>query len=537
MKKKHLFWIIPVSLLVLVLLGWGISFVTAPVKFRKICYWNNTKSKTSVTEKELKSDLNLMKYYFQYAYSGYDFAVEKGFDIDEAISEITQLCVNEKDTKDNKIPSGIVGQKIYEVLSKKLTLEDNHLSIGGPYFSTSKSTLGVYFTDVYLEENGNDFVVYKSDVEAVKPGMKFTGSELNLFEWFDGNKKSWRFGIQTKKNIKNLIFNCGENKIPVPIAKDENLNNKSNWVNVQTTKDTVYISISDFSLLSFSNNTKGFSDKFLNEFYEKIHAALMDGKKNVILDLRNNGGGDCLIASRLVSHIFYYKTPDREKMEKLLNLNSMKGEYRVMSPVAAQIYANWFMSDLKEERKIKKQRKENPDMEFYDIQKSEIDIYNSKLYKKIILKNFIRPECYKDYSSISYEMGDEEFFDPDFKGNFYVLMNKNSGSAAEYTIAQISLLCRQYDLNLNLIGENSNGAVSYFNPRVLFLPNSSTAFYMPTAYNPADIFYEDFRYKGESKGWQPDYWSNNKNLLNTLLNITSDVELEELLKGLEKYLL
>lgn len=537
MKKRHLFWIIPLGAIVTIAVCWLISFYTSPVKFKKI-YTDSNKCKALVTEKEIKSDLEMMKYYFQYAYSGYEEAVAQGFNIDEAVSDILEACKKELETN-KKINSRIVTQKIYEVLNKKLTLDDGHIHIYGQNYSAPYFEYRAYYSDIYLVKKSDGIYVYKSNVENVKPGTKFEGSQANLIDWFDGSKKVWRFGVVSKKKISSLMFMGSKESVSVPVAKDEDLKFKQNWANVRSTNDTVYISVSDFNLLSYSTFTKGFSDTFLKEFYTKIKTAMPD-KKNVILDLRNNGGGNGTIPADLLSAILYYNTEDTASVINSINYEIWRDEFRIESPVLAQIYSGNFKYEKKEKAKLKKLRKENPDVEYYDIPETDHEKRFRKSGKKLILHTFIRPYYNKMYDDLG--VYDKSKVEPlqaaQFDGDFYILLNHNSGSASEYTVAEASMIEKaSSSYKLHIVGENSAGAVSYFNPMNLVLPNTGTIFYMPTAYGYADAFKNDERYYGEAKGWYPETWSDNKNLLNTLVNITGDKELETELAGLQNNLL
>lgn len=536
MRKRHLFWQIPLGIIVLVVLGCLISFYTSPVKYKRICE-NNNKCKPSVTEKELKIDLELMKYYFQYAYSGYEEAVEQGFNIDEAIADIKDAC--KKDLELNgKIASRIVSQKIYEVLNKKLTLEDGHIHVYGQNYSAPYFEYSAYYGDVYLKQKNDGYYVYRSDVENIKSGTKFEGNNANLIDWYDGNQKVWRFGVVSKKKIATLMFKGDGKSIPVPVSKDEELTYKNNWVNVRSTNDTVYISVSDFNLLSFSNSTQFFSDKFLNEFYGKIRSA-MPGKKNVILDLRNNGGGNMMIPADLLAAIFYYNFNYTSSSVNSINYEICHEAFKIESPVLSQIYFDNMINNVQNESKLKKLRKENPDLEYNESKETEFDRVELKRRKDLIKRTAIRPYYGKHYGGFGYDENQTIRITPaQFTGDFYILLNHNSGSASEYTVAEASMVEKAGStFKLHIVGENSVGAVSYFNPMYLNLPNTGTVFYLPTAYAYPDALKNDKRYHGEGKGWYPEVWTDNKNLLNTLINITGDKELATELEGLEKYLL
>ena len=83
------------------------------------------------------------------------------------------------------------------------------------------------------------------------------------------------------------------------------------------------------------------------------------------------------------------------------------------------------------------------------------------------------------------------------------------------------------------LGENSNGAVYYVNPRSFVTPYSGLWFYMPTNKSEPRIFNHP-SFKGEGLGWHPEYWVTKYNLANTLTNLIEDPELPQMLVGLEK---
>lgn len=533
MKKRHLFWIIPCSVILVLVLAWSICFFSSPVKFKKV-YKDASKAKSFISEKEMESDLNMIKYIFQYAYIGYNEAVEKGFDLDSVINEIRTVCQKEMKPGTKILDSRIFAQKTYEVLTKHMTLDDKHIGMWGLNYSPSYFNLRAFYGDVYLEERKDGFYVYKSEVENLPVGTKFTGNKDNLIKWYDDVKECYRFGVVTKKNPNVLLFISDNEKIPVPVAKDEDWSGKKNWINVRTTNDSVYISISDFGQLSYDWATSGISKKFLNEFCSKIQDAVKS-RKNVILDLRNNGGGNIVIGSQLLSAVLYYNTDDTKDIQNTFNNKMLGSGIRVESPIMAQDFFKGLQYEKKDIKKIKKQRKENSDVEFFEIEETENDKIYKKHDKKIILRTFFRPyfKLVPDYVYKDTELTDLPTVD--FSGDFYVLINSNSASASEYTIAEISMMEKfSNKFNLHLIGENTCGAVSYINPKTFYLKNSGIGFYIPTTYCLSDAFTNDERYHGEAQGWFPETWTTSKNILNTLVNITGDKDLETELAGLEK---
>lgn len=120
-----------------------------------------------------------------------------------------------------------------------------------------------------------------------------------------------------------------------------------------------------------------------------------------------------------------------------------------------------------------------------------------------------------------------------FHGTIYLLTDPYSASCSEYTVALAHNMAKNTDVKICQIGQNTNGAVFYFNLHAVVLPYSGGWLTLPTAVNRTKNFdYDNF--KGEGFGWFPDYWSSNQNIANTLVNLTGDNQLQETLKGLEK---
>ena len=201
------------------------------------------------------------------------------------------------------------------------------------------------------------------------------------------------------------------------------------------------------------------------------------------------------------------------------------------------------MKKKKAERAEKKFLKKIEDPEKFEFDEINKETYISfkKQTKEYCLKELIKPERLEipcKYVEYDPEM---EIAKPDFSGNIYILTNHYSASCSEYTIAYTKLIEEltstakdSQKIHFYQIGENTNGAVSYYNPMVYNLPNSGIYLYFPSAYTPP---FEDPAFKGEGCGWHPDYWTTNRNLLNTLIQLTGDKELKDTLAGLDKRML
>ena len=142
----------------------------------------------------------------------------------------------------------------------------------------------------------------------------------------------------------------------------------------------------------------------------------------------------------------------------------------------------------------------------------------------------------KHISADTYKTDFTEFPKPDFQGNVYILINCRTASAAELGTGMAFYLKNQ-GINVQLVGENSMGAVKYVGMLNYTLPNSGIWMNMGSNYGLADIFAEIPQFMGEGKGFYPDYWTTNETILPTLVNITGDKALLEALAGLDKNML
>ena len=131
------------------------------------------------------------------------------------------------------------------------------------------------------------------------------------------------------------------------------------------------------------------------------------------------------------------------------------------------------------------------------------------------------------------QMEDKPLPPTNFSGTIYILTDRYSASCSEYTMGVAYKLAEKLDFNVVHLGDNSNGAVYYVNPRSFVTPYSGLWFYMPTNKSEPRIFNHP-SFKGEGLGWHPEYWVTKYNLANTLTNLIEDPELPQMLVGLEK---
>ena len=542
MKKRHLFWIIPVSLIVLLLLSVIIGNLISPVPFKPLII--KSKNKSVLTEKELNQDLDYLEYYLTTVYAGYDDLVEKGFDIHKVLEDIRKDC--DKNKRGSVYDYSFISSAIRKHVIQNFCIEDNHFAIVD---SNARGQYSIYFTDIYVKPEqtaeGTRYVVVKNEREKmpekimkqyekiamadVKPGQIFNGSDNMLFEWFDGKDKIYRIGVLTKEmNLNNISLSFDGKKLAVPVLSNDRLTDAGKMQGMRETKDTLYLSFVDFV---FQGNTVAGNKEF--ELLCKNAKEKSQQKKHVIIDLRSNGGGHTARPAMILSNILYNQKEEfsHDFLMYITQLLTDGGEKK-MSPLYAQLEAYSGLKGLESKFKKHKFRKTAKKYDFEEYHEEFLKKSYNRLTPKVI-KEFFYP--YVKMTKIPYVKTEtKELPEPDYTGDIYILTDRHSASASEYTIAMVREMTKNTGVKVHHIGENSAGAVYYVDPCSFILPNTGIWLYLPTTKNTSPAFnHPDFH--GEGYGWFPEYWVTHYNLLNTLCNLIDDPELETALQGLEKW--
>ena len=542
MKKRHLFWIIPCSLILVIFLAALIGHLISPIPSKKLV--TKSKTKKTLTEKELQEDLDYLKYYMTTMYCGYPEMVEKGYDIDKIIADIKKDCDKDKHGK-NYDSSTLIAAAEKHII-KNHAIEDQHFAIG----SSSKFPYYLYYSDIYVEavdsEGKTKYIVVKNQREPmpekkikalgkyipadVKPGQEYTGPDNMLFDWFDGNKKIYRIGTLSRQNLNNLILSFDDKKVTVPVITNNRLDTAGKLQGMRETKDTLYISLVNFVFEGGSvMGEKEFKTLCENARNKSI------GKKQVIIDLRSNGGGELWRAAMLYTYLFYNKT-ENISYDLISYVSNMieDGEYTVISPYFAKSKIYWSFKNTKEKIKKLKFRKKSKEKEtdFMKYEKAQMKIRNRQMFWPCVAELIYPYQATIKYKTLKPKI--TEFPPADFSGDIYILTDRYSASCSEYSVAFLNTLAKHSNVKIHHLGENTQGAVFYINPSSFGLPNSGLWLYIPTARSRSEAFnYPSFH--GEGYGWFPEYWVTHYNLLNTLCNLIDDSELETALQGLEKW--
>lgn len=509
--KKISYHIIFISLLFLIFFN---SCTTAKISEKgKVAISKNTK-------KLLDEDVEYLKQILTQCYIAYDDIVEKNdFDVDATMAQIIKYYPNyvknysekgkAKTVYKNGIDEWAFGSSIAYFLRQNMKINDSHFAVIGDSINYRICDYNcAAFSDLYFEKVADDFIVYSSPIGDIKKGQKFTGDVENLRVSFKkGDEKELYRYIPFVKDFEKLftsVFIDGEEK-QVPIHSAKRWENQKGWIGYQETADSIYVSLGE--CLFFPNDKE--KEKEVYKKFEEICKKIVeseDNKKNVIIDLRNNHGGYvdypklilsalyCANANAVNSHSMFESVIDLSSYGEIELFSLMILENRIQSIKENETFS--LSAELEDNYKIMKR---NPKRYYGGLEKPALS-YRPKL----------------DNTK--------------YMGKVIILMNKGSASASELGIAYSYLSENE---NIILVGENTSGCIEYGDRRDYVLPNSGI---MITAcsisFKKCAYLAQNPNWHGETYGFYPDYWADEKNLLETLKNLTGDEELSLVLKDL-----
>ena len=170
-------------------------------------------------------------------------------------------------------------------------------------------------------KNGKYFVV-ESDTSEIKNKTEFTGSKENLFLYPAKGKNIYRIGLAKTvessaendyiENEIELSFN-NENK-KILMKNYDSIKNTKIFFGKQETKDTGYLSLSTFDLPDVKSNFRKYAER---SFEKYINSSVeLNNKKNVIIDLRGNSGGNNYYSNKFLSSLYKNKIISDSELQK-----------------------------------------------------------------------------------------------------------------------------------------------------------------------------------------------------------------------------
>lgn len=465
---------------------------------------------------KVTEDLISLKTYLTQCWVGYDDAVKKGFDIDKCIKKINlDYKLTKNKNKEAVYYNGINNNAMSSAISKNLAKylptenRDGHFSI-----SNEKEIKYIYpkiyqfYTNIYLEQKDGKYVVCKSDMKEIPVGSIYTDNLENILPWIENDKQIFRIGIKQAYYYKTAKVNFNDKDFEVPLSFIYNFNQVANHLGYLDTENTIYVSLSDCFLAS-ENKIK--HEELENDFKEIIDKISNNNhKKNLILDLRGNYGGFRDYPAKILSAYFYGN-------------NSIK--------------ANSFYDYLKvfDYGSIKLDSPEIAKKQY------EYAVENEGFPTSWIDNAF---EHYQEllnapkrvYTGLEFlPMGQlPQIKTKNYNGKVIILMDIQTSSAAEYGIA---LSYFENENSVILVGDKTNGAIDFGGLYTYVLPNSKVKISLCTIDNrKIAAFAHNSHWHGDSLGFYPDYYATDENLMDTIVYITQDKDLSQILNGIENNL-
>lgn len=468
-------------------------------------------NKAMLTQAELREDCDWLKYIIYNSYAGIEEAIDNGFDLDATVEDIYNQTLKKKDISSGLYPTASFSTIISTTFAKKLTNTDQHLQIAGKIHDS----VCVYYSGIFIEKKDGKYITSESNDEKVQKGKEYTGPESNLFRLYTKTGEHFRYAVMTKKNVRSAVISVENENITINVEADKPIPVKTNGTGLKTSEKTLYMSLGDcvqaFGLQDSSKNFSIVWDNFIANISKN-----MEGKENIIFDLRSNHGGYFDYPCKMLIAAYYYKHTDSQFADDLrcfFNNTAQDGMYILYSPVSMQANKEYYEKYGKNEFNLLTPESQ----EFY------------KTYWKYMKNHPVRTMRPANNSQTTFT----QFPEPDFKGNVYVLINSNSCSAAEFG-TEMAYFLKDQGINVTLVGENSWGGLKYVGMYTFNLPHSGLMCYLGNKAGESQIVQKNENWKGEGAGFYPDYWATNDIILDTLILLTGDSQLSETLKGLDK---
>lgn len=449
---------------------------------------------------ELYEDMETLCYILSVGYAGYEEMVLKGFNINSLKNNFINAYKN---------LSQIDTKNFIHFLKNELApfISDSHFQIiGKQSISNFIEKKTCYWTDVFVEKQNQDYFSIYSN-QYIPDGLKYNDNKENLFFYPTKGNNIFRIGIISSKKQDKVEINFSGKNYNF-ITKDDNAIEK-NTLRYKTieTNSSSYIALNTFYLPFSEDSSRKSTEKILNKFIDC--GAIYKDKKNIILDLRSNQGGNAAYPASFLYKLYSKKRiKDNAKLISLMDnwfVYSFSDRENIISPVSCEAEfllnskRNTFSNYKKDVSKIEKMKKDP--------------------LKIIEQHGFDKSKLFKDKSS--------------FNGKLLIIVDRNTMSAGELVIPLAKKILGNEQVIT--IGENTYGAASYWKVITLELPNSKIG--INTTFSSNKMIADYLDWHGEGYGFFPDYWATGSDLNEAIYLITNDDEMKEKLKNIEFRLL
>lgn len=485
MKIRKLFTVVLVGL---TMLFSSCSKKSGPYKNSRNYSYDSINSKGLLTQEEFDRDLDALEHLFKNAYVLYDKSVKKRFSMKAFLKEIRKECpVN----ADGFYKRSELQKAILKNCACHLPYADSHLYMGlGNNFRNVFGYHIVFFSDVYFEKKGKDYFVVSSSDESIKAGSKYKGKKENLYKCLTSSGELYRFGVMSDCNVDSAELSLDSGKVKTSVRFDPKYISQRDTSKVSESEKLLYIKVSDWAFgFDYGSDEMTMARAKLNEIKEASKKAFE--KDYVIVDLRGNPGGISNYGEEVLNYLYFANEP---KLIGPYTINLKNAKKRQIILLSSEIaHAGTRYNNL------------GPRAAY------DPDLYPRK-YEGIDEKACKEFPAYK---------GEKKF-----KGKLIILTDSVSASASEDFIAMARLIDEE---NVILVGENTNGCISYGGVQRYYLPESGIILNLSCAdFSESALFAKNEKWAGETYGFMPDYWATNDKLSETLEVLTGSSSVMDL---------
>jgi len=439
---------------------------------------------------QMENDLEEFCYILENCYAGFEAAKAKGLNIEK-----------EKNTIVSSLNKNLVVKisDFAEILYKRFSpfISDTHFSINSSDQSSSVNyrfikNLKIYFSDFYIiKEDGNVYVFETTD-EAIKTGstVQLVNITDYMFEYPSKGKNVYRLGILSEKKVTEITIIIDNKEVVLPVFEEKS-NNENFSFAIKECNQAAWIR---YNRCCFDN------DEEKNQLIEFSNSA--DKCKNkdiIILDIRGNIGGDDSYSLKFFSDLYFN---NKKKSEKFLKkyCGYEKWIYSLAS-VKSSVYAFNKYCDISVQSNKKMLDK--------------LRNLEKKLLRKpqLIIETFIESK--------------DKLNKPSYNGKIFILTDEAVASSGESILEQAYLFFKKKNQVIQ-IGTNTSGCASFGNLSFYHLSNSGLQVTCGFTDFTGKITKSN-KFKGEGKGFYPDYWCSVKDLKKTIESVLTVKKEDELL--------
>ncbi len=458
------------------------NLISIPIENREIPYTydeNKYQNKIELSFEEMMEDLDSYIYLLESSYAGYEDALSRGMNVKEIKNQFQS-----KYNKEEKIKIEDFYLALYSAFLPYVQDSHANLTYNGNYNAFIEK-YQLFFSDVFVQKKDSSYYVLAGNQKKIPADAKFNDDKKYLFYYPAKGRDLYRIGCIQTENNDSICIKFDNQKFTLPVKRVESVDEPCLYF-VRSTDKTAYIK---YNRCDFENDTElSYQHEFSNS------AKDYKDKDFLIVDLRGNYGGDNYYLMKFLAELY------NQKFE--LNDLPSAGSRDIYSYANIQAfrYLIYALTDVN-----------NPEIK--NILK-DLSKYEKKIKKKP--QKIIESQNQK---SVSLD-------NPEFKGKIILLTDKNVASSGEDFVLYSDLI---FENKVIQIGQNTSGCLFYGNICDYYLPNSG----IKCRLSLSDYSFgakENKRFHGEGNGLYPDYWSTNEDLNDSILFVTQDQQMYELLK-------